>query len=93
MVRTINERIPEVATMCTYDDACAAAYALDLVGERWGVDPVCTGGAAPSHPRVDSEFGGADPVVVCPRMDSTFGTSVLGRRMSPDGERPQGTSQ
>src|SRR5215212_6458501 len=26
-----------MATMRTYDDACAAAHALDLIGERWAL--------------------------------------------------------
>jgi hypothetical protein len=26
-----------MATMRTYDDACAAAHVLDLVGERWAL--------------------------------------------------------
>jgi DNA-binding HxlR family transcriptional regulator len=26
-----------MATMRTYDDGCAAAHALDLVGERWAL--------------------------------------------------------
>src|ERR687890_2612352 len=36
-IRTSGGRISGVATMRTYDDACAAAHALDLVGERWAL--------------------------------------------------------
>jgi DNA-binding HxlR family transcriptional regulator/putative sterol carrier protein len=35
--RTSNGRISGMATMRTYDDGCAAAHALDLVGERWAL--------------------------------------------------------
>ncbi len=36
-IRTTDGRISIVATMRTYDDGCAAAHALDLVGERWAL--------------------------------------------------------
>src|SRR5215210_1516496 len=34
-IRTPGGRRFAMATMRTYDDGCAAAHALDLVGERW----------------------------------------------------------
>jgi DNA-binding HxlR family transcriptional regulator len=36
-IRTIHDRLPYMATTRTYDDGCAAAHALDLVGERWAL--------------------------------------------------------
>src|SRR3954466_5966488 len=36
-IRTPGGRILDMATMRTYDDGCAAAHALDLVGERWAL--------------------------------------------------------
>jgi DNA-binding HxlR family transcriptional regulator len=36
-IRTFNGKLFAMATMRTYDDACAAAHALDLVGERWAL--------------------------------------------------------
>ncbi len=34
-VRTYGDKIVGMAIKRTYDDSCAAAHALDLVGERW----------------------------------------------------------
>src|ERR687897_1818629 len=36
-IRTTHGRLSGMATMRTYDDGCAAAHALDLVGERWAL--------------------------------------------------------
>ena len=36
-IRTSDGRIFDMVTMRTYDDGCAAAHALDLVGERWAL--------------------------------------------------------
>src|SRR3954452_15892693 len=36
-IRTPDGRLFVMATMRTYDDGCAAAHALDLVGERWAL--------------------------------------------------------
>src|ERR671915_410189 len=36
-IRTAGGRIPGMVTMRTYDDGCAAAHALDLIGERWAL--------------------------------------------------------
>lgn len=36
-IRTFDGKLFAMATMRTYDDACAAAHALDLVGERWAL--------------------------------------------------------
>ena len=36
-IRTYDGRLPYMATTRTYDDGCAAAHALDLVGERWAL--------------------------------------------------------
>ena len=36
-IRTTGGRISGMATMRTYCDGCAAAHALDLVGERWAL--------------------------------------------------------
>src|ERR687893_2934060 len=36
-IRTAGGRISGMATMRSYDDGCAAAHALDLVGERWAL--------------------------------------------------------
>jgi DNA-binding HxlR family transcriptional regulator len=37
LIRTFNGKLFVMATMRTYDDGCAAAHALDLVGERWAL--------------------------------------------------------
>src|SRR5688572_14352533 len=37
LIRTSNDSILCITTKRTYDDACAAAHALDLVGERWAL--------------------------------------------------------
>ena len=36
-VRTYGDKIVGMAIKRTYDDSCAAAHALDLVGERWAL--------------------------------------------------------
>ena len=36
-IRTFNGKLFAMVTLRTYDDACAAAHALDLVGERWAL--------------------------------------------------------
>src|SRR5215204_4140654 len=36
-IRTPRARLLGMATMRTYDDGCAAAHALDLIGERWAL--------------------------------------------------------
>src|SRR5919201_5435813 len=36
-VRTYGDKIVGMAIKRTYDDGCAAAHALDLVGERWAL--------------------------------------------------------
>lgn len=36
-IRTYGDKIVGVAIKRTYDDSCAAAHALDLVGERWAL--------------------------------------------------------
>src|SRR2546422_6368148 len=36
-IRIFGGRLLGMATMRTYDDGCAAAHALDLVGERWAL--------------------------------------------------------
>ena len=37
VVRTYGDKIVGMAIKRTYDDSCAAAHALDLVGERWAL--------------------------------------------------------
>src|SRR5918999_3174711 len=37
LIRTTRGKISGMASMRTYDDGCAAAHALDLVGERWAL--------------------------------------------------------
>src|ERR671915_192738 len=36
-VRTYGDKVVGMAIKRTYDDSCAAAHALDLVGERWAL--------------------------------------------------------
>ena len=36
-IRTYGDKIVGMAIKRTYDDSCAAAHALDLVGERWAL--------------------------------------------------------
>jgi DNA-binding HxlR family transcriptional regulator len=36
-ISTSDDILPGMATKRTYDDGCAAAHALDLVGERWAL--------------------------------------------------------
>src|SRR3954453_9851729 len=36
-IRTLDGKISGMVTMRSYDDGCAAAHALDLVGERWAL--------------------------------------------------------
>ena len=36
-IRTCSDKLFYMATTRTYDDGCAAAHALDLIGERWAL--------------------------------------------------------
>ncbi len=36
-IRTTRARLVGMATIRTYGEGCAAAHALDLVGERWAL--------------------------------------------------------
>ena len=73
-----------MATMRTYCDGCAAAHALDLVGERWALLVVRELLLGPKR-FTDLRAGlpGASPNVLSQRLRELEGTGVVRRRKLP----------
>jgi DNA-binding HxlR family transcriptional regulator len=73
-----------VATKRTYDDGCAAAHALDLVGERWALLVVRELLLGPKR-FTDLRAGlpGISPNVLSQRLDGLEGVAVVQRRKLP----------
>ena len=73
-----------MATMRSYDDGCAAAHALDLVGERWALLVVRELLLGPKR-FTDLRAGlpGASPNVLAQRLRELEGAGVVVRRKLP----------
>ena len=73
-----------MATMRTYDDGCAAAHALDLVGERWALLVVRELLLGPKR-FTDLRAGlpGASPNVLAQRLRELEGAGIVRRRKLP----------
>jgi len=73
-----------VATKRTYDDGCAAAHALDLVGERWALLTVRELMLGPKR-FTDLRAGlpGVSPNVLAQRLRELESTGVVKRRKLP----------
>ena len=72
------------STRRTYDDSCAAAHALDLVGERWALLVVRELLLGPKR-FTDLRTGlpGASPNVLAQRLRELEGTGIVRRRKLP----------
>jgi DNA-binding HxlR family transcriptional regulator len=83
-IRTPDGRILGMATMRTYDDGCAAAHALDLVGERWALLVVRELLLGPKR-FTDLRAGipKASPNVLAQRLRELEGAGVVRRRKLP----------
>ncbi len=73
-----------MGTMRSYDDGCAAAHALDLVGERWALLVVRELLLGPKR-FTDLRAGlpGASPNVLSQRLRELEGAGILRRRKLP----------
>src|SRR3954454_24413170 len=83
-IRTPGGRILGMATMRTYDDGCAAAHALDLVGERWALLVVRELVLGPKR-FTDLRAGlpNASPNVLSQRLRELEESGVIARRQLP----------
>src|SRR5215210_2008342 len=83
-IRTPGGRRFAMATMRTYDDGCAAAHALDLVGERWALLVVRELLLGPKR-FTDLRAGipKASPNVLSQRLRELEGAGVVRRRKLP----------
>src|SRR3990170_3687429 len=74
----------EHSTKRTYDDACAAAHALDLIGERWALLVVRELLLGPKR-FTDLKAGlpGASPNVLAQRLRDLEGVGIVRRRKLP----------
>ena len=73
-----------MATMRTYDDACVAAHALDLIGKRWALSVVrelLLGPKRFTDPRAG--LPGASPNVLTQRLRKLERAGVVRRRKLP----------
>src|SRR5918999_2278628 len=84
LIRTTHGRLSGMATMRTYDDGCAAAHALDLVGERWALLVVRELLLGPKR-FTDLRAGmpHASPNVLAQRLRELEGAGVVRRRKLP----------
>ena len=82
--RTSGDRISGMITMRTYCDGCAAAHALDLVGERWALLVVRELLLGPKR-FTDLRAGlpGASPNVLAQRLRELERAGVVRRRKLP----------
>jgi DNA-binding HxlR family transcriptional regulator len=83
-IRTSDDRILGMAIRRTYDDGCAAAHALDLVGERWALLVVRELLLGPKR-FTDLRAGlpNASPNVLAQRLRDLEGAGVVRRRRLP----------
>src|ERR671916_893278 len=83
-IRTFDGRILGMATMRTYDDGCAAAHALDLIGERWALLVVRELLLGPKR-FTDLRAGlpGISPNVLAQRLRELEGAGIVRRRKLP----------
>src|SRR5215210_5610733 len=83
-IRTSDGRISGMATMRTYDDGCAAAHALDLIGERWAL-LVVRELLLNTKPFTDLRAGlpNASPNVLAQRLRELERAGVVRRRKLP----------
>jgi DNA-binding HxlR family transcriptional regulator len=83
-IRTHDDKISIMATMRTYEDGCAAAHALDLIGERWALLVVRELVLGPKR-FTDLRAGlpGASPNVLSQRLRELEGAGVVMRRKLP----------
>src|SRR4051794_34430991 len=73
-----------MATMRTYDDACAAAHALDLIGERWALLVVRELLLGPKRfTALRAGLPGASPNVLAQRLRELERVGVVRRRKLP----------
>src|SRR5215210_119861 len=83
-IRTPGGRISGMASMRTYDDGCAAAHALDLVGERWALLVVRELLLGPKRfTDLRSGLPHASPNVLAQRLRELEGAGVVRRRRLP----------
>src|SRR5919107_1760196 len=83
-ISTTDGKLFGMATMRTYDDGCAAAHALDLVGERWAllvVRELLLGPKRFTDLRVGLPH--ASPNVLAERLRELEGAGVVRRRKLP----------
>lgn len=92
-IRTPDGRIFGMATMRTYDDGCAAAHALDLIGERWALLVVRELLLGPKR-FTDLRAGlpHASPNVLAQRLRELERAGVVRRRKLPRLRHPGSTS-
>src|SRR3712207_1460182 len=83
-ISTPDGRISYMASMRSYDDGCAAAHALDLIGERWALLVVRELLLGPKR-FTDLRAGlpNASPNVLAQRLRELEGAGVLVRRKLP----------
>ena len=83
-VRTYDGRMLGMSTLRTYDDGCAAAHALDLVGERWALLVVRELVLGPKR-FTDLRAGlpHVSPNVLAQRLRDLEGAGVVQRRKLP----------
>ena len=83
-IRTTDDRILGMAIRRTYADGCAAAHALDLVGERWALLVVRELLLGPKR-FTDLRAGlpNASPNVLAQRLRELEGAGVVRRRKLP----------
>ena len=83
-IRTLADKLSGVATLRTYDDGCAAAHALDLVGERWALLVVRELLLGPKR-FTDLRAGlpHASPNVLSQRLRELEGAGIVRRRKLP----------
>jgi DNA-binding HxlR family transcriptional regulator len=76
--------MPGMATMRSYEDACAAAHALDLIGERWALLVVRELLLGPKR-FTDLRAGlpGISPNVLAQRLRELEGAGIVRRRRLP----------
>jgi DNA-binding HxlR family transcriptional regulator len=72
-----------MATMRTYEDGCAAAHALDLVGERWALLVERALAGAEALHRLRAGLSGVSPNVLSQRLRELVSVGVVRRSKLP----------